>query len=92
MRSGFDHQRSALKPGQKVPTSGIYTAVHLDHRSEHDVVAIQGEEFPTCRVCKHDVRFYISRLLPHMTHDFDLTGPEETSLRSRAKAAAKGKE
>ncbi len=70
-----------------MPTSGIYTAVHIDHRGAHDIVAIQGEQFPECRRCGDEVRFYIARLLPHMTHDFDLAGPDARAIRRRAKAA-----
>lgn len=70
--------------------SGIYTAVHELHRQPHEVVAIRGEEFPPCRVCKDQVRFYIARPIPHMTHDFDLTGPTGRVINNRAKAARKG--
>lgn len=93
MSSPPDHDRRAYKAGQKVPISGIYTAVHQDHREPHEVVAVQGEEFPSCRVCKQQVYFYITQLVPHMTADFDLTGPRPDVLRSRprAKAAGKGK-
>ena len=85
-----DSHRQAYKPGQIVPISGIYTAVHEEHRSHHEVVAIKGEEFPPCRICKDEVCFYVARPVPHMTHDFDLTGPVAHSMRRRAKAAGKG--
>ena len=78
------------KPGQSVPTSGIYMAVHREHRMPHEVVAIRGEEFPPCRVCKEEVRFQIATSIPHMMHDFDLTGPVSRPVRHRAKAAKKG--
>jgi hypothetical protein len=84
-----DSSRRTYQPGQLVPTSGIYTAVHQSHRAPHEVVAIKGEEFPACRGCRDDVRFYIARLVPHMTHDFDLTGPA-SPRRKRAKAAGEG--
>lgn len=70
-----------------MPISGVYTAIHIDHRAPHEVVAIRGEEFPVCRICKHEVRFYVTQLVPHMTHDFDLTGPQIRALKRRAKAA-----
>jgi hypothetical protein len=92
MKPTGDRERRAYKPGETVPTSGIYSAVHLDHRPPHEVVAIQGEEFPACRLCKTEVRFHIAHLLPHMTHDFDLTGPKLRSAKGRAKAASEGKE
>ena len=32
-------------------------------------------------------RFHVAHLLPHMTHDFDLTGPNQVTVKRRAKAA-----
>jgi hypothetical protein len=87
MKPDGDRENRAYTPGEIVPISGIYTAVHRDHREAHQVVAIRGEEFPPCRLCNNDVRFHVSRVLPHMTHDFDLTGPMPRALRRRAKAA-----
>ncbi len=80
------------RPGQLVPTSGIYTAVHQEHRPPHEVVAIRGEEFPPCRVCREEVRFQVATSAPHMMHDFDLTGPVPRTIKNRAKAAKKGAE
>ena len=85
-----EESRQAYKPGELVPTSGIYSAVHDAHRSDHEVVAIRGEEFPQCRFCRDGVRFYVARLVPHMMHDFDLTGPDRAVINRRAKAAKKG--
>jgi hypothetical protein len=87
MKSAEDLERRTYQPGDKVPTSGVYTAVHPEHRIPHDVVAIQGEEFPVCRTCGQAVRFQVAYLLPHMTHDFDLSGPKLRPARRRAKAA-----
>ncbi len=78
------------KPGQIVPVSGIYAVIHEEHRAEHEVLAIRGEEFPSCRICKGQVRFVVARVIPHVTHDFDLTGPRLQVIRGRAKAVAKG--
>ena len=80
----------AYKPGQIVPISGIYVAIHELHRAEHEVVAIRGEEFPPCRICKDGVRFYVASAAPHMMHDFDLTGPNTGVFQRHAKAAKKG--
>jgi hypothetical protein len=90
MKPSDDSSRQAYKPGQLVPISGIYVAMHEMHRPEHEVVAIRGEEFPPCRVCRDEVRFYVASPVPHMMHDFDLTGPEPRAIRHRAKAAKKG--
>ncbi len=92
MRSSEDRERRVYKPGEAVPASGIYTAVHQSHREPHEVVAIQGEEFPVCRLCKTEVHFQVARLLPHMTHDFDLTGPNPRTMKKKAKAASEGAE
>ena len=78
-------ERYEYRAGAAVPTSGIYTAVHELHRQDHEVVAIQGEEFPRCRKCKDDVRFYLACAVLHMTHDFDLTGPDTRVWGRRAK-------
>jgi len=59
-----DSHRQAYKPGQIVPFSGTYTAVHEEHRPQHEVVAIRGEEFPRCRICRDDVGFYVARPVP----------------------------
>ena len=87
MKLDEDREHRAYRPGELVSISGIYTAVHLDHRQPHEVVAIRGEEFPLCRLCRAEVRFHVVRVLPHMMHDFDLTGPQPRALKRRAKAA-----
>jgi hypothetical protein len=81
---------NAYKPGTMVPISGIYTVVHVAHRPDHQVMAIRGEEFPRCRVCRGDVTFYPSQAVTHLTHDFDLTGPCLQMPKARAKAAKRG--
>jgi len=87
MSSSVQRDRRAYQPGHLVPVSGIYTVVHRRHRSDHEVLAIRGEEFPTCRVCQEDVKFYILQVIPHVTHDFDLTGPLFRMPQRKAKAA-----
>ena len=77
----------AYKPGQLVPISGLYTVAHQTHRAEHEVLAIRGDEFPTCRICKGEVRFRVLQVFPYITHDFDLAGPRLTVAAKKAKAA-----
>jgi hypothetical protein len=77
----------AFTPGQMVPISGLYTVIHQGHRAQHEVLAVRGDEFPGCRVCKDAVRFYVSQVVPYITHDFDLAGPR-LSTRKKAKAKA----
>jgi hypothetical protein len=75
-----------------VPISGIYSVTHVEHRSAHEVLAIRGDVFPVCRICKAHVRFQIAHVFPHVTHDFDLAGPNLKAPKGRAKAAGKGSE
>jgi len=78
----------AYKPGQMVPISGLYSVIHQNHRPDHEVLAIRGDEFPCCRVCKGEVRFFVVDVIPYITHDFDLAGPRlHVRSKSRAKAA-----
>ncbi len=90
MATGLRRNPRAYKPGHMVPISGIYTVVHVAHRPDHEVVAIRGEEFPSCRVCRDDVTFYPTQPVTHMTHDFDLAGPCLQLVKGRAKAAKRG--
>jgi hypothetical protein len=72
-----------------VPISGLYTVIHQGHREQHEVLAVRGDEFPGCRVCKEAVRFYVSQVVPYITHDFDLAGPRLAASK-KAKAADGG--
>jgi hypothetical protein len=50
------------KPGDTVPTSGAYEAIHdkldgNDHAQPHPVIAVSGKRFPPCRVCMGQARF-----------------------------------
>ena len=69
--------------GQMAHISGIYKVVHFHHRHDHEVIVIRGEEFPACRTCGREVRFYQVRAVCHLTHDFDFAGPG-LQLRKRA--------
>ena len=77
----------AYKPGQMVPISGLYSVIHQNHRPDHEVLAIRGDEFPSCRLCKDGVRFYVAQVIPYITHDFDLAGPGRLGRKSKANAA-----
>lgn len=46
-----------FKPGEKVPSSGVYRVFHKDHRDEHEATMREGEQFPNCTVCDQGVRF-----------------------------------
>ena len=88
MASPLDPGSRAYKPGQIVPISGVYTIIHLDHRPPHEAVAVRGDLFPACRICKEQVRFQVAQIVPHVTHDFDLAGPTVKMHKGRAKAKA----
>lgn len=49
------------KPGEAVPESGVYEAIHSSHREAHHVTAARGGIFPGCNVCDGDVRFRFLR-------------------------------
>ena len=49
------------QPGDFVPRSGIYFALHSEHRVVHQVTLIEGEAFPQCRICGERVSFQLWR-------------------------------
>jgi hypothetical protein len=60
-----------FKPGDKVPTSGIYDVIHdrLDgdqHAQTHQITAIAGRVFPLCRGCHGWVRFRLHQAAEHL--------------------------
>ena len=50
-----------FKPGDDVPRSGLYEAIHHSHRENHTVSATAGAQFPSCSVCNGNVRFRFVR-------------------------------
>jgi len=68
-------ERPDFSPGEAVPESGIYVAIHDSHREPHLVSAVKYEIFPECRKCRNRVCFRRYLESPHMTHDWDLAGP-----------------
>lgn len=62
-----------LKPGDKVPTTGIYIAKHRQHRLPHEVFAVEGEEFPSCRKCGSNIRFGLVQSAAHIDFDRDFS-------------------
>ncbi|MBV8358818.1 MAG: hypothetical protein JO189_12905 [Deltaproteobacteria bacterium] len=58
----MEEKSDEFKPGEQVPTSGIYDVVHDkvdgdDHAHPHQVIAIAGTAFPPCLGCHGWVRF-----------------------------------
>ena len=42
---------------ETIPVSGIYRAIHGDHRVAHEVTLLAGEDFPRCSKCGDLVGF-----------------------------------
>ncbi len=76
MFSSDSSPRHYCYPGERVPQSGAYLVLHhLRHRPEHTVVAIEGEVFPHCRVCRDQVRFKLQFDAEYVLNDPDFTSP-----------------
>jgi hypothetical protein len=57
----------SYKPGQTVPTSGIYQVTHDNrHTAAHEVTAVRGEPFPPCRNCGHGITYVLVRAAHHL--------------------------
>lgn len=65
----------SFAPGDTVPESGVYKALHHRHRAPHALLGIKGENFPACRTCGARVQFELVESVPHATHDWDFAGP-----------------
>lgn len=63
-----------FKPGEMVPSSGVYRVLHKDHRDEHDATLREGEQFPSCTVCDEDVRFRLVQSAKLIDRDVDFVG------------------
>ncbi len=63
-------------PGFSVPVSGLYWAIHREHRLDHLVLALEDESFPSCRTCGGRLRFRLAQRLHHFAEDWDLAGPD----------------
>jgi hypothetical protein len=54
-----------FEPGEVVPKSGIYSALHATHpdvvAEEHEVTCVKGKRFPPCNGCESAVRFRLVR-------------------------------
>lgn len=49
--------RSAYKPGDRVPDTGVYWVYHYAHRISHTAQLQAGDSFPFCHQCGERVRF-----------------------------------
>lgn len=57
VKSPQDPQSTRYSVGSNVPVSGIYRAVHGDHRLAHEVTLLADLTFPRCKKCGSTVFF-----------------------------------
>jgi hypothetical protein len=58
-------------PGSAVTRSGIYVAFHKEHRGPHEILFLEGEEFPACNTCHKEVRYTLKKAAPDIHEDND---------------------
>ena len=59
-------ESQAYKPGDEVPTSGIYRVTHdPPHAEEHEIIGVRKKVFPPCRVCENP-RFVLVHAAHHI--------------------------
>lgn len=75
-----------FRPGDKVPTTGIYTAVHYQHRLPHEVFAVAGEQFPECKRCGARASFILLKAVTYIQADQDFAGSAESRKSRKAGA------
>jgi uncharacterized protein len=86
----FGEKIDEFKPGDTVPTSGIYDVIHDkldgdDHANPHQVTAIAGMVFPPCRGCNGWVRFRLHQAAEHVeTHGLlmEATHTPQTTIKT----------
>ena len=65
-----DSTKTLYRPGQVVPTEGIYKVSHAGHRLPHKARFKAREKFPSCSKCTALVRFE----LLHESHEGEGNG------------------
>ena len=79
----------SFRPGDRVPVTGIYTTAHYQHRMPHEVFAVEGDKFPTCRKCGGRTRFVLLQAATHIDHDHDFAKAAESAKTKKARAGTK---
>ena len=64
----------AYRPGDEVPSSGIYRVSHKQHRPEHDALLTVSTPFPRCRVCGDNVIYQLVQGASPIESDQDFAG------------------
>ena len=55
-------KRQAFQPGDAIPYSGIYRAIHRKrHTPDHDLTCVSDRLFPLCNECGDGVEFRLLR-------------------------------
>ena len=72
--SSEERMAQEFKPGEKVPSSGVYRVLHAGHRDHHEATLREGERFPNCTVCDHGVRFQLVQSAKLIDRDADFVG------------------
>ena len=80
---------TVYKPGDTVPSNGIYRINHHLHRLMHEATLTEGMKFPLCRTCGNKVRFTLVRVvrgqvLPFRSTEILEEYPEANSQRAGA--------
>ncbi|MGE5324534.1 MAG: hypothetical protein ACM3SW_16830 [Actinomycetota bacterium] len=76
-----------FRPRDTVPTTGVYTATHYQHRLPHEVFAVAGEQFPECRRCGARASFTFLKAVADIGADQDFAGSAESRKARKAGAA-----
>lgn len=79
----------AFRPGDRVPTTGIYTATHYQHRMPHEVFAVEGERFPLCRRCGERTHFTLLHHATRIDEDQDFKGSSPDFSERKARVASR---
>lgn len=90
MGSNESREHQYHRPGELVPSSGLYEVIHDGHRPPHKVIALRSDKFPPCRTCGEELRFLALQAVSYINHDMDLAGPLAwIAGKKRAHAAGK---
>jgi hypothetical protein len=77
-----------FRPGDRVPTTGIYTVKHYQHRLPHEVFAVEGDLFPVCRRCGKQISFMLMQPATHIGADRDFSRTAKVKVK-KARAGHK---
>jgi hypothetical protein len=75
---------SSYWPGQPIPRSGVYTAVHTNnHTGAHDLTILRSGKFPACNECGSRVYFTLAKPGQNIANNEHFMRREETSRRGQ---------